>query len=342
MRDPFFTSLTRIAPFQRLGTSSIPLGRAQWATGDYVLAEIRDQPSGAHLIESPSGRQVEVLPGDLIVGALGRRHATLAAVGDWRAVGDDLLMDALTVSGVLGRCTSCTLPPPPMAPLRYLGHVTVDGARQAMGDYVAPMEPRRLEAPIVLMIGTSMEAGKTTAAKRIVRALKARGLRVGGAKLTGVGRYRDILGMRDAGADFVLDFVDAGLPSTACPPDEFEPALRLLLARLAHEGVDVVVAEAGASPLEPYNGDVAVRSLGDNIAMTVLCATDPYAVVGVMDAFGTLPDLVAGRAASTDAGIELIERLCGVKALNMLDPRSMPELEAILETRLRLAAPTGA
>ena len=71
-------------------------------------------------------------------------------------------------------------------------------------------------------------SSKTTAAKRIVRVLKARGLRVGGAKLTGVGRYRDILGMRDAGADFVLDFVDAGLPSTACPADEFEPALRLL------------------------------------------------------------------------------------------------------------------
>lgn len=39
MRDPFFTSLTRIAPFEGLATSSIPLGRAQWATGDYVLAD---------------------------------------------------------------------------------------------------------------------------------------------------------------------------------------------------------------------------------------------------------------------------------------------------------------
>ena len=32
-----------------------------------------------------------------------------------------------------------------------------------------------------------------------------------GTKLTGAGRYRDILAMRDAGADYIFDFVDAGL-----------------------------------------------------------------------------------------------------------------------------------
>ena len=139
-----------------------------------------------------------------------------------------------------------------------------------------------------------MDAGKTVAAKAIVRALKGAGLTVAAAKLTGVARYRDILATSDAGADRIADFVDAGLPSTAVPPEEFEPALRSLLALIARDEPDALVAEAGASPLEPYNGDVAVRVLGDRVRCTVLCASDPYAVVGVVNAFGIEPDLDVG------------------------------------------------
>ena len=121
------------------------------------------------------------------------------------------------------------------------------------------------------------------------------------------------------GADAIADFVDAGLPSTAARPD-------------------VVVAEAGASPLEPYNGDVAVRLLGHRVRCTVLRASDPYAVMGVMQAFETRPDLVAGRATSTEAGIALIDKLTGVPAMNVLDRRSDAVLEALLRERLGIAA----
>ena len=71
-----------------------------------------------------------------------------------------------------------------------------------------------------------------------------------------------------------MDFVDAGLPSTAVTTAEFEPALRWILGRLAEIEPDVVAAEAGASPLEPY-GEAAVRLLGDRRRCTVLCASDP-------------------------------------------------------------------
>src|SRR5690606_28234272 len=108
-------------------------------------------------------------------------------------------------------------------------------------------------APVILIIGTSMEAGKTVAAVALTRALKSMGLRVAGVKVTGVGRYRDIRAMGAAGADFIADFVDAGLPSTVVPRDEYEAALRRLGATVAAAEPDVVIAEAGASPLEPYN-----------------------------------------------------------------------------------------
>lgn len=96
--------------------------------------------------------------------------------------------------------------------------------------------------------------------------------------------------------------------------------MRNLLARMADmEGADVLVAEVGASPLEPYNGSVAIEELGPNVRCTLLSATDPYAVTGMIGAFGNHPDLVTGLATSTQAGIELVEKLSGTTAVNILD-----------------------
>jgi hypothetical protein len=72
------------------------------------------------------------------------------------------------------------------------------------------------------------------------------------------------------------------------------------------------------------------------VRCTVLCASDPYAVVGVAQAHSARPDLVAGRATSTDAGIALCERLAGVLGLNLLDPESHTALDELLAERLGL------
>ena len=334
MPHPFLTSVTRNAPFRREAVEAAPLPRAEWRTGDYVLGRILPRSLSSGRIEARDGRMVEVLENDLVVGVLGKRYATLESTGDWEEIGEDLVMQALTAAGVFGRCTSLSRSLAPLVDLIYEGHVRAEGEPARMEDFALRAVTDQLEAPVILLIGTSMEAGKTASAKTIVRALKRRGLRVGGTKLTGVGRYRDILGMADAGADVILDFVDAGLPSTICAREVFEQALVRITSNLAREQVDVVVAEAGASPLEPYNGDAAVAGLGDSVALTVLCASDPYAVVGVIQAFGIQPDLVAGLCTSTRAGIELVERLSGRPALNLIDPDSVPALESVLEGAL--------
>ena len=103
-----------------------------------------------------------------------------------------------------------------------------------------------------------------------------------------------------------------------------------MLARVAETGADVLVAEAGASPLEPYNGDEAVAALGKNVRCTILCASDPYAVLGVQTAFNIQPDLVTGPAANTDAGIELVSKLTGLEALNLVKEASLPRLQTVL------------
>lgn len=332
----FFGSLTRVAGLREREFALKPVSRSRWATGDFVVCEVTDALTPLARVELDSGRMIEVVAGDRIVGAFGVRRATLEAVGDWREIRDDHRMHALTAAGLFGRATSRAAMMPELLGLHYEGHVLLDGEKVGMTDFVPGVSIRPLETPVVLIVGTSMSAGKTTAAKIIVRLLKGMGLVVVGAKLTGAGRYRDILTMKDAGADAIFDFVDVGLPSTVCPAEEYRSALRRLLSLISGVGADVVVAEAGASPLEPYNGAVAIEEIEGLLGAVVLCASDPYAAVGVIDSFGIRPDLIAGPATSTEAAVELVERLTGVKGVNILLKESRAALESMLRDRLEV------
>lgn len=334
-RRPIFTSLTRIADLHRVPFDVAPLPPSEWETGDYVVGEVVSRWNAASRIELFNGRMAEVYAGDVVVGAFGVRAATLEAVGDWRSIGPDRHMQALTGAGLFGRATSVSPFLPSMVELLYQGHVCRDQDKLRMKDFVPVVEKSDYRVPTVLLIGTSMSSGKTTSAKVVVRQLVDAGLRVAAVKLTGAGRFRDTLGMGDAGADVLFDFVDVGLPSTVVEPAEYRAALETLLSMIEARGVDVVVAEAGASPLEPYNGDVLIEEIRDQIRFTILCASDPYAVVGVTQGFGFQPDLVAGLATSTSAGVDVIKRLTGFEALNLLDHDSPSRLGEILRAKLQ-------
>lgn len=324
-------SLTRITDFDQSPPDVEPVPRDQWRRGDYVVVEMLPGDLNEYPVETPDGTVEVIIPGDRLIGALGTRAATLECTGTWEDVGPDLEMHSLTMAGVIGRRTSAAADAGPVANVGYLGHATRDGRHLNMADFVTATEPRELDAPAILIIGTSMSSGKTVSAVAMTRELVRMGKRVVGAKVTGVGRLRDILAMKNAGAEWIFDFVDVGFPSSVVPPEEYEQGLRLLLSKIAATEPDVVIIEAGASPLEPYNGDIAVKVLKDSVAAVVLCSFDPYAVVGVMNAFNLRPDLISGRCTSTLAGIELIGKLTGIPAINMLEESSAPEITAFLE-----------
>ena len=331
-----FSSLTRISDLDSVPFQVQSLSRAQWATGDYVLAQMKPPSKPSSLVELTNGRMANLLPGDLIIGAFGVRRATLEVVGDWQDIPADNSMHALTPAGLFGQATSVSylLPSPPS--LLYLGHLLRDGQKISMDNFINPLPENPYQCPTIMIIGTSMSAGKTTAARVIIHLLRQMGLKVIGAKLTGAGRYRDILAMRDAGAHEIFDFVDVGLPSSICEPEEFRQRLRQLLTKIAASEPDVVVAEAGASPLESYNGAIVLEEMRSQINYTILCASDPYAVVGVSQGFGFEPDLITGVATSTSAGLELVEKLTGIKALTLPEPKSWQQLGDLLLNKIPL------
>lgn len=327
----FLTSVTRITDLEHGDFETQALPRQDWATGDYIVGRVTGRPTPLYQVELANGRVTAVLEGDLIVGALGDRAATLEGVGAWAATGPNGELHALTMAGLCGRATSTSPLLPNLMSLTYMGHVVRGGKHLRMADFVPDVADRHLDVPVILLVGTSMSAGKTTTGRLIIHELKKNGLRIVGAKVTGAARYRDVLTYGDAGADAIIDFVDAGLPSTVVPHKVFKSAMRYMLNRIAALEPDVLVAEAGASPLEPYNGDVAIDALQKHVKLVALSATDPYAVVGVQTAFGLTPNLITGPATNTTAGIALVEKLTGIPALNMLDPdTSLPKLRQIL------------
>ena len=331
-----FTSMLRISDLDKKPFSVEKLDKVKWKTGDYVVGKITNTGSDRLQIELINGRMRSFMKEDLVVGALGERYATLEATGTWKEVEEDGIMHLLTGAGLFGKCTSKSVYLPNLIEIEYLGHAMRGEKICTMDDFVHKVKYSKFNIPIILLVGTSMSAGKTTSARIIVNQLKGAGLKIVAGKLTGASRYRDTLSLKDVGANYIFDFVDIGLPSTIYPREKFRKKLIQLLSRINAVKADVAVIELGESPLEPYNGDIAFEELKDNIKCTVLCASDPYAVYGVMKSFNLKPDIVSGIATNTYAGAELIEKLCNVKALNLIDPKTSKELRTILGKKLKI------
>lgn len=319
MSAVLFGSVTRIADLPPWPFAFEALERDRWASGDYVVAEVLPRSLPTEGFELPDGRPAVPLAGDLLVGAFARRFATLEATGSYEEIGPDNRMSSMTEGGCFGAVTSRSRFGARMMPLVYRGHVIQDGRKLVMSDFVPNPPDVAFDLPVVLLAGTSMSAGKTYAGRVAVRQLKKLGHEVVAAKLTGAGRWHDTLSFLDAGADHIFDFVDAGLPTTVVPAEEYRDAVSGLLARMADTGATVAVIEAGASPLEPYNGGTLVDMLGDRVAFTILAASDPYAVLGIQEAWNQSFDIVTGPTANTKAGAALVRELAGLPAVDLLD-----------------------
>jgi hypothetical protein len=333
MTQTFITSIARIADFDKNPYGVRMLEQSLWESGDYVRTEVTGTRTVLYAIESCTGEMVPVQPGDQVIGALGHREATLEGVGSYLDVKHGK-MHALTSAGLLGVFTSfLTLLPRPLS-LCYRGHIVRDNRKITMRQFAVRCDEGSFKVPTILIIGTSMSAGKTVTGRRLCELLSSAGLDVVGAKLTGAGRYRDIASFKRAGATHVFDFVDAGLPSTVVPESEFRAAIRPLLRHIDNLRPDYLVAETGASPLEPYNVGAAMQELGNNIVCIILAASDPFAVVGVQKAFNVTPDLVTGPAANTSAAVHLVRQLTNLPAINVIDRDTLPEFTAFIGHKL--------
>ena len=147
-------SVTRIADLPQWPFPFEAVDHEAWRSGDYVVAEVLPRESLTEQFELPSGRTCTPLAGDLLVGALARRAATLEATGSFENVEADGLMHCLTGAGCMGLATSKSRFSKAFMPLRYRGHVMRDGRTVNMDEFVP--EPSGTPEPIASTVPSMM------------------------------------------------------------------------------------------------------------------------------------------------------------------------------------------
>ncbi len=299
--------------------------------GTVVAARVLNAKTFYNTLEDVHGRMVALHPGDVIAGALGHRDALYGYSGhvpDKVAVGDQLQL--LNIGGVIGIGAEAV--PGLGEPFRIevLGSVLefpYVGTRVGLPANIAraalPQAPLPQELPpIIALVGTCMDAGKTTAAAVIISELSRKGLRIAAGKLTGVSLRRDVLQMADCGAEPTAIFTDFGVVTTS--EASALCAAHSLVSHLADAEPDVIVLEMGDGLLGTYGvhallGDAPLRHA---ITATVLCAQDPVGAWGgqrlLAERYGISVVAVSGRVTDSPVGVRFCTEKLGVSAWNAL------------------------
>lgn len=294
--------------------------------GSVVVVEAMEEKSVYGELELAGGRMARIIKGDMIAGVLGERQALKGFVGyipSHIEPGD--ILHILNMGGVIGRCSSANADYGQALRVRVVGAAVVDGEPANLSRYAVPwrstLPSTKESAPIILLSGSCMNSGKTTAACEIIRVLTGRGYRLAAAKLAGVATQRDLLNMQDHGAIATLMFSDAGLPSTTHTDECVVPAAKGILSALNECHPDAIVVEFGDGIMGHYGVDLLLKDaeLMSHVKAHVLCANDLVAAWGGLLFLGQLGghvDCVSGPATDNSAGIDYIRQRFGKPAAN--------------------------
>jgi hypothetical protein len=291
--------------------------------GDLALVQV--EAIGSHeRITTHDNARLRIYPGDYIVGVFGNRYATDAyeAVIEGREN-----LSLLTAGGMIGTVRSRHRAMGRPTTVKLVGLLSgADGVPRNLPQMIfRPAEPVRPARNLVAVVGTGMNAGKTTSCVHLIKSLSSQGVRVAACKLTGSVSNRDQDEMKAAGAVKVLDFSDYGFPSTyLMEKDELLTLYRTLMA-----------------DLEVHQPDIVVMEIADGVLQreTKLLLEDAWLrqqLSGVM--------LAADNALSARYGVDLLERMghrvLGVTGLLTSSPLCMREFGEICP--LPVAASAGA
>lgn len=301
--------------------------------GEVVLARVTSL--GHHKrLESPVSRRQALFVGDEIVVAYGSRYAADQFLA---TIPGDLGPAHLAAAGGLAsrvlerhdRVADATR----IEPIGVLRdeHGPITLARAAAHSVVRGLAAREdrpaHQVPVIAVLGTSMNSGKSTVLAELAHGLAAAGLQVAAGKATGTGAGNDYNLFLDAGAHRVLDFTDFGYSSTF--QVEFDEVRDLFLSmadELSGGGAarpDVVLIEIADGV---YQGEttrlLADEEFGRVVDRVVFAAGDALGAVGGVGALGAL-----GRRPSVVSGVVTSSPLATAEARRALDVPVVPTFD---------------
>jgi hypothetical protein len=327
----------RRVPLDR--ATAIDDAAADLAPGDVLLARV-DTLGQHQKIELPTGRRAWLHEGDAIIVAAGARYAPDQFEAHTpKSLGAAQLVAAGGIAGLelarherMDMATSITL----------LGALVDDGGRRLnVADFALPMAaPLPGTGPVILVCGTSMNAGKTHSVVSLVRGLVRSGKRVAAIKATGTGAGGDLWRMQDAGAAVVLDFTDAGMATTfQMPLERLLDGTRALVAEAWARGAETIVMEVADGLCQAETAAILVDpQLRSLLAGTVFAAGDAMGAVAGVDWLQRAGhDVLAVSGLLTRSPLAVRETAFAT-ALSCLTAADLAE-PGILERLLRLPEP---
>lgn len=283
--------------------------------GDIVLARLEKIGKNATL-ELANGRRCTLHEGDLLAVVFGNRYATLQFEGYVGSNGDSC--DLLSMGGLCGLVESKHAKAADPSKLRLLGALgDHNGSPLNLRDYALAPLPTSAKPQVLVVCGTSMDAGKTHTAMSIIMGLRKRGIPLAGIKLTGTATGKDTWNMLDAGACAALDFVDGGFPSTYLSTlDELLNLYDLLVSRAAAAGAFWAVVEIADGLLQRETAALLQHpSFAASVDAWVFAAGDPLAAAGgvsILRGWGIEPLAISGVVSMSPLGMKETQAATGL------------------------------
>ena len=328
--------------------------------GDVVVVRALSESVTYGNLELPNGRLAKINRNDVLLGVLGKRRALKGFVGDVPEsikTGDKLHL--LNMGGVIGVCKGHHSSLSDAIQVEVLGIAcdfgkspsgsaggnsfastdeNVDLQKSALTNVRAsamletphilniadkalkPADFLNQSAPIVVVAGTCMNSGKTVAATEIIKQAAHAGLKVAGAKMSGIAALRDTLNMEDHGAMATASFLDCGLPSTVDCGD-LAPVAKAILNHLNVFQPNLIVVELGDGIVGGYAVDSVLKDaeIRQAISSFVFCASDYVGVIGgiaVLKNLGIVIDVIAGSVTDSQMGEDFVQNEFGLNAGN--------------------------
>ena len=292
-------------------------------SGDVVIANVTEL--GKHIrLQSPVSRRQLMFVGQEIMVAYGHRYAPdqfLAHVPDnlgpcQLVAGGGVASEVIEQHASIDKATQLE----PVGLLMRQGKVVnlLDFAPLSIENespQAAQIDAPR--PPVIAVLGTSMNSGKSTTLGCLVNGLVNSGMQVAAGKATGTGAGNDPNLFTDAGAFSVCDFTDFGFPTTYRL--DYETVRDLLVAMIREQsatGAGTVVIEI-ADGL--FQGETS-RLLRDPI----FTAQVDRVLFSAQDALGAQ----AGERILLDAGLDL----AAVSGVVTASPLAAKEAQAQLST----------
>lgn len=284
--------------------------------GTLVIGQVLNEKKRYNRLERVSGRKTRLIKGKTYVFVLGNRAATDGFVGvvpESIQVGDCLQI--LNLGGIVGHCTSTNLRyvGSPIN-IRLKGAVSVKGQPANMANFspIKPADRLLTDKPLIIVFGSSMNSGKTSVARKIIKVLRQYKKKIGACKVTGAGCMKDTLSMKKAGARHTYDLADVGLASTVTKKDTLAAA-KGLVNKLSEYKLDYIVIEIGDGLISEYHGHKVVydKSFIKRLALSVACARDLSGAWGIktlVSQHGSRVDIFAGPVTDNEAGANYIKK----------------------------------